>query len=194
MARPLFATSPYVYVLLAAGLVLAGREVLVRRYLGEGEVVPAGVDTVRILWLATAPATAFAVLVPFTGVGNAAVPLSWFWAGIATMLAGYLLRLGALLTLGETFTQHVAVRVDHDVVERGPYRWVRHPAYTGAVLTYLGIGLAVGNWLSLLATTAGALLGYGYRIRVEERYLRETLAGYRTYCERTPYRLVPFVW
>lgn len=194
MVRPLFVTPPYVYVLLAAGLVLAGRELLVRRYLGASSPVRADVDSIGVLWLATTPATVLAVAVPFTGVANAVAPAVWFWAGIVTMLAGYLLRLGALLTLGETFTQHVALHEDHQVVDRGPYRWVRHPAYTGAIGTYVGIGLALGNWVSLVLTTASALAGYGYRVRVEEGFLRRELEGYESYIEETPYRLVPFVW
>lgn len=194
MATPLFATAPYVYVLLGVGLLLAGREVLVRRYLGAGHERPGVVDSIGVLWLATTPGTTLAVLVPFTGVAALPAPALWFWLGITTMLAGFCLRLAALLTLGETFTQHVAVHRDHEVVDTGLYRWVRHPAYSGAIVPYVGIGLALGNWISLVLTTASALAGYGYRVRVEERYLRRELEGYEAYVEETPYRLVPFVW
>jgi len=194
MARPLFVTAPYVYVLVGAGLVLATRELLVRRYLGAGGAVLAETNSIRVLWLATVPGTVVAVATPFTGVANAFHPTAWFWAGIATMLVGYVVRLAALLTLGETFTQHVALQPDHEVIESGPYRWVRHPAYTGAVVSYVGIGLALGNWVSLLATTGSALAGYGYRVIVEERFLRAELAGYEEYVESTPDRMIPFVW
>lgn len=194
MARPLFVTSPYVWVLLGVGLVLALREVLVRAYLGPGPGPETDVDSITVLWLATTPGTVLALVVPFTGIGTVPFPTATFWLGLTVMLAGFLLRLSALLTLGSAFTQHVAVREGHSVVERGPYRVVRHPAYTGAVLTYLGIGLALGNWLSLLAISLSALAGYGYRIRIEERHLRRRLAGYEAYAERTPYRLVPGVW
>ena len=194
MARPLFATPPYVYVLIGAGLVLATREFLVRRYLGASGAVRAETNSIGVLWLATLPGTVVAVAVPFTGVANAAHPAAWFWLGVATMLVGYVVRLAALLTLGETFTQHVALQPDHEVIDRGPYRWIRHPAYTGAVVSYVGIGLALGNWLSLLATTGSALAGYGYRVVVEERFLRAELEGYEEYVESTPYRLLPLVW
>jgi len=194
MARPLFVTAPYVYVLIGAGLVLATREILVRRYLGAGGAVRSETDSIRVLWLATVPFTGVAVVVPFTGVANAATPAAWFWGGVATMLVGYVVRLAALLTLGETFTQHVALQADHEVIDSGPYRWVRHPAYTGAVVSYVGIGLALGNWLSLLVTTGSALVGYGYRVVVEERFLRTELEGYEAYLEATPDRLIPFVW
>ncbi|MEF8776386.1 MAG: isoprenylcysteine carboxylmethyltransferase family protein [Haloarculaceae archaeon] len=194
MARPLFVTAPYVYVLVGAGLVLATREILVRRSLGAGGAVRAETNSIRVLWLATVPGTVVAVATPFTGLANAAHPAAWFWAGVATMLVGYVVRIAALLTLDETFTQHVALQADHEVIESGPYRWVRHPAYTGAVVSYVGIGLALGNWVSLLATTGSALAGYGYRAIVEERFLRAELEGYEEYLEATPYRLIPFVW
>ena len=51
-------------------------------------------------------------------------------------------------------------------MEDGPYRVLRHPSYTGGLLTMVGIGLAIGNWLSLLLVVLAA---YGYRIQVEER-------------------------
>lgn len=194
MARPLFVTSPYAWVLLGAGTVLALREVLVRSYLGFGPESDADVDSITLLWLATTPGTAVALLAPFTEVGTLSTPETAFWAGVGVMLVGFLIRLSAILTLGGAFTQRVAVREGHPVVERGLYRLVRHPAYTGAVITYLGIGLALGNWVSLFATVASALAGYGYRIRIEERVLRRSLDGYEAYVARTPYRLVPGVW
>ncbi len=194
MARPLFVTPPYVWLLLAAGLLLAAREGLVRTVLGAGAVRYAEVDAIGVLWLATTPATVLAVLLPFTGVGNVAAPAAYFWAGLVTILVGFVGRLAALFTLGDTFTQHVGLRADHDLATTGPYRVVRHPAYTGAIITYVGIGMALGNWLSLGIVTVAAFVGYSYRVRVEERYLRAELPGYEAYAEETPWRLVPFVW
>lgn len=192
--RPLYVQSPYVVVLFAVGLLLASREVLVRRYLGGDpeSVVDAG--SFRVLWSVTTAATALAVFVPFSGVGTMPDPAAAFWVGIGLMVSGFLIRLAAIATLGRLFNHRVAVQRDHAVVEDGLYRWVRHPSYTGAVLTYIGIGVVCGNWLSVAAELLGAVAGYGYRILVEERALRERLAGYAAYCERTPYRLVPFVW
>jgi protein-S-isoprenylcysteine O-methyltransferase Ste14 len=193
MGRPLYLHPPYVWIFLAAGLILATREVLVRRYLG-GERPTDDAHTFLVLWSATGLGTTAALLVPFTGVGTMPTPATAFWIGIAIMVVGFLLRLAAIRTLGRLFSHRVAVSPDHRVVETGPYRVVRHPSYTGAVVTYLGIGVACGNWLSVVAALAGALVGFGYRIRIEEQYLRRELTGYERYTERTPYRLVPFVW
>jgi protein-S-isoprenylcysteine O-methyltransferase Ste14 len=193
MGRPLYLHHPYVIVFLAAGVVLATREALVRRYLG-GERPTDDAHSFVVLWVATGVGTTTALLLPFTGVATMPAPALAFWLGIAVMLAGFLLRLAAIRWLGRLFSHRVAVRPDHRVVEAGPYRFVRHPSYTGAVVTYLGIGVACGNWLSIATAVAGAFVGFAYRIRVEEQFLRRELAGYETYAEKTPYRLVPFVW
>ena len=117
-----------------------------------------------------------------------------FWLGIALMLVGVALRWYAVRVLGRYFTRIVTVQEQQPVVQSGPYRYIRHPAYSGSLLTFLGIGLALGNWASLLAFMACTLSAFGYRIAVEERMLRDSLGQpYVDYMKRTR-RLVPFVF
>lgn len=129
-------------------------------------------------------------------VPSAATPGGWspFVAGLAMMWLGIALRQWAVWTLGRFFTVVVRVAPRQTVVEAGPYRWVRHPSYTGLLLTLIGLGVALGNWLSVLALAAIPLVGLVIRIRVEER---ELLAGlgepYRRYAQGRR-RLVPGVW
>jgi protein-S-isoprenylcysteine O-methyltransferase Ste14 len=79
------------------------------------------------------------------------------------------------------------------VVQAGPYRWVRHPSYTGSLVTILGVLLCCLNWASL-AAFALALAGYAYRIRIEEEALAESLGDeYRSYMRRTR-RLIPRIF
>ncbi len=119
---------------------------------------------------------------------------AWFWAGILLMLAGAAYRWYAIKVLGRFFTRSVATRSGQYVVESGPYRRLRHPSYAGALLTLLGLGMAMTNWLSLAVVLAGGLIGYGWRMRVEERVLRADLGEpYRQYMRRT-WRIVPHVW
>ena len=79
------------------------------------------------------------------------------------------------------------------VIDRGPYALVRHPKYTGMVVTVLAVPLALGSYvaLPLFALLVPLLV---YRLIHEERILRRDLAGYADYCERTRFRLVPRVW
>ena len=115
-----------------------------------------------------------------------------FIFGLVLMLAGMALRWYSIRVLGASFTVDVATRPGQEVVESGPYRWVRHPSYTGALVTVLGILLCCLNLASLAAIVVAAA-GYAYRIRVEERALATDLGpAYRDYMRRTK-RLIPFL-
>ena len=116
-----------------------------------------------------------------------------FTAGIVLMLAGVAFRWYSIRVLGRFFTVVVAVSPGQTVVEAGPYRWIRHPSYSGAIPTLFGFGLVFANWLSLLLIMIFAVIGYAYRITVEERVLLAELGDpYRLYMKRTR-RIIPFV-
>jgi protein-S-isoprenylcysteine O-methyltransferase Ste14 len=122
--------------------------------------------------------------------------LRWllFGLGVALIVAGSAVRLWAIITLGRWFTYDVRVTEGQPVVETGPYRWVRHPSYTGVLLVLFGLGLALGNWLSLLFVLVFPTLGLVRRIRVEEAALLATIGEpYERYAAGRP-RLFPGVW
>ncbi|MBV9341792.1 MAG: isoprenylcysteine carboxylmethyltransferase family protein [Acidobacteria bacterium] len=116
-------------------------------------------------------------------------------------------ELGALLLLCSFYLFYVtfranpylspAVRIQkeraHSVISSGPYRYVRHPMYTGFVLFAIGTPFLLGSWYGLLGTVLLIVL-IGRRAVLEERALHEELTGYSEYMVRTRYRLVPFVW
>ena len=117
-----------------------------------------------------------------------------FWVGIALMLIGVALRAWAVRTLGRYFLPVVAVRADQQVVRHGPYRLIRHPTYSGALLTLLGLGLTLTNWAALVALLCCALAGLAYRVRVEEQALLQALGQpYREYMAQTT-RFVPYLF
>jgi len=112
------------------------------------------------------------------------VGLSLIWLGIAV-------RLWAIITLGRFFKMVVVIQDAHRVVDRGPYRWLRHPSYTGGMLIVTGLGLAEGDWVSLAIMVVFPLIAYLARIRVEERALFGALGDeYAAYAKRTS-RLIP---
>jgi len=194
MAEQLYLQQPYLSVFFAVACLLALREVVARRLWRPDTDTRVERGSFGVLWGATTVGTVLAFALSVVGAGTVGAPVTAFWVGIGVMLAGFAIRLRSMLALGEQFSHEVAIKDDHTVVERGPYRLVRHPSYTGAVVTYLGIGLVTGTWLGVIATLSGSLIGFGYRITVEERALRERLDDYEAYVERTPYRLVPGVW
>ena len=115
-----------------------------------------------------------------------------FDSGFLLLGMGEGLRLYSVRVLGTFFTFTVATRPDQKVIETGPYRFVRHPSYTGGLFALFGILLMLTNWLSLVAI-APALVAYAYRIRVEEKALLDGLGeDYRAYMKRTK-RLIPYV-
>jgi protein-S-isoprenylcysteine O-methyltransferase Ste14 len=113
------------------------------------------------------------------------------YVGLLFILAGLILREWAVIKLGRFFSRTVQIKSDHQLITDGPYRWLRHPAYTGMVLVYMGIALALGTWLGAVITTGFMLAATVYRIRVEEQVLIETFGNeYRDYMKRT-WRLFP---
>ena len=110
------------------------------------------------------------------------------------MLAGSLLRRHCFRMLGSSFTGAVVVSPEQTVVERGAYRYVRHPSYTAGAIIFLGVGLALANWISIAVLMTIVPIVYGYRVVVEERALADVIGEpYRQYMCRTK-RFVPLVF
>lgn len=121
-------------------------------------------------------------------------PWPRFAGGIGLIVGGVWLRSYAIRVLGRHFTPVVATRPDQRVVREGPYRLVRHPSYSGALVSILGLGIALGNWASLALLALGSLAGFGYRVAVEERALLAALGPeYAEYMQGTR-RLIPWVY
>lgn len=143
-------------------------------------------------------AIAMFVAYPLAFVPVLRFPPRWtvpaFWIGIALLIAGSLLRRHCFKTLGEYFTGDVQARADQPVIDRGAYRFVRHPSYTAGILMLTGIGITLGHWISLALLFIVSVAVYSYRIAIEERALVETIGEpYRAFM-RTRKRLVPRVW
>ncbi|HMG05340.1 MAG TPA: isoprenylcysteine carboxylmethyltransferase family protein, partial [Chthoniobacterales bacterium] len=100
----------------------------------------------------------------------------------------------SIVHLGRFFTVDVAIAADHQLIDTGPYRYVRHPSYTGALLAFIGFAMALRNWASVLIISLPIAFAFLYRINVEERALIQALGErYRAYIKRTK-RLIPFVY
>src|SRR3954471_10449768 len=126
-----------------------------------------------------------------------ALPGPGWWPvalGIVVFAAGLALRAWAVHELGRFFKFTVVVQPGHRVVDTGPYRLIRHPSYTGLLMIELGLGIALGTWLSIPACLLPPLSAFVIRLLSEERVLaRELGEPYREYMVRT-HRLVPGVW
>ena len=124
---------------------------------------------------------------------GARIPFDTFWLGIALIVAGVIFRAIAIATLWRYFTVNVAIARDHELIDRGLYRVIRHPSYTGSLISFIGLGLAFRNWISLALIAIATIAALAYRVRVEEAALIEHFGDrYREYMKRTK-RFVPGV-
>jgi len=130
------------------------------------------------------------VLLPLAISENQAIR----YVGLVLILAGVILRFSVVATLGTFFTVNVTIRPDHKLKTNGFYKYVRHPSYSASIISFIGYGISLNNWLSLILVTASVLTAFMIRIRIEER----TLVGYfgdvyLDYMKNTK-RLIPFVF
>ncbi len=126
-------------------------------------------------------------------------PQSFHWDVITSislifMLSGLILRTWAVWTLGKFFTWHIKIESHQKVIRSGPYRFVRHPSYTGAMLTYLFGTLFLHAWFSTLVALVALPLAFQRRIRLEENLLATKLGeDYKIYCREVK-MLIPGIW
>ncbi|MCI4362922.1 MAG: isoprenylcysteine carboxylmethyltransferase family protein [Thermoplasmata archaeon] len=129
----------------------------------------------------------------FARFGLATFPLFAVYLGMGITFLGIAVRQWAIAVLGRYFSTSVRVLEDHRVVRSGPYRLVRHPSYTGVLLSIVGLGIAGGSWEGVVLLLGVSGLVFGYRIRVEERLLEARLGEeYRAY-ERQTKRILPYL-
>lgn len=193
--RLLVLTWPYALLFWAAFVWAFASEFRIAARRGEGWAMPQDANSKRVLMLAQIvgmdAAFAIALTVPF---GALPYPMFCFWVGVIALIAGSLLRRHCRRMLGSSFTGTVIVNADHTVVERGAYRYIRHPSYTAAVVMFFGIGAALANWISLITLLVPVIIGFLYRVNVEERALVAVIGEpYRSYVRRTK-RFVPFLF
>jgi len=119
---------------------------------------------------------------------------AWTTAGVVCLVAGTTFRLWAINTLKNNFAATVQIKQDQQLITTGPYRWLRHPSYTGAWIAMIGAALLMHSYLGLVLMGPGMLLVYMRRIAVEERTLEQAFGNAYTSMKQNTQRLVPGVW
>ena len=134
------------------------------------------------------------VLVSFLFGWGGYLPIWVAWLGVVLLLLGIPMRVWALVTLGRFFTMPITLREDHRIVRDGPYRYLRHPAYTAGLLMGVGMALILATPVGIGVSIAALLAAYVYRIHREEQILISRFGdAYRDYSART-WRLVPMIY
>lgn len=117
-----------------------------------------------------------------------------FWIGILIICFGLFLRYWSIHLLGKYFSTTIELEDSQKIIQKGPYKWIRHPSYSGTILFCIGYGLAVQNWLSLLIAISLPTIALLHRIKIEEETLTKGLGDdYKVYQKKTK-KLIPGVW
>jgi protein-S-isoprenylcysteine O-methyltransferase len=139
-------------------------------------------------------ATQIAALLELVVRKPAALPFDAVaWGALGVMVAGLALRTWAVRTLGRAFTLEIRVEPGQRIVQDGPYRWIRHPSYAGAWLTFVAGAVLVGSRVTATLAAIALAAAFARRIRFEERLLAARSPDYRAYAARTG-ALVPHLW
>jgi protein-S-isoprenylcysteine O-methyltransferase Ste14 len=152
-------------------------------------------SSLRILWVTIAIALNVGILLSFQhigyfGNGSRIYPI----AGLILIVCGLLVRWLAIVSLKHQFTVDVSITKDHRIIRKGIYRFVRHPAYAGSLLSFFGLGLCFANYLTMLIMFPPICSAFLYRIHVEERALLDNFGDeYVNYCASTK-RLIPGIF
>ena len=117
-----------------------------------------------------------------------------FYLGLSMVILGSAIANWASLTLGRYFSGEMVIYQDHQLVERGPYRFVRHPVYSAVFLAAAGAGFAVQSWAAVVFLVIMYATLFRYRISAEEKILiSEFGEQYQSYSKRVK-RLIPFIY
>jgi protein-S-isoprenylcysteine O-methyltransferase Ste14 len=121
------------------------------------------------------------------------INLTLFWLGVGMILLGLIIRLVAIATLKRNFSGRLRIREGHTLVKSGIYHWIRHPAYLGAIIAFLGVPVIFSSVLGFLVMFLIVPLLI-HRIKLEERMLIERFgAGYEEYVKHSK-KLIPFIY
>jgi protein-S-isoprenylcysteine O-methyltransferase Ste14 len=151
--------------------------------------------SLRILLITIAVAVNAGILVSFLRIGyfGNGTPM-YSIAGLVLIVCGVVVRWVAVFSLKHRFTVDVSIRNNHRIMKEGLYRFVRHPAYAGSLLSFLGLGLYFADYISVLVIFLPVCSALIYRIHVEEKALIDYFGKeYETYCASTK-RLIPGVF
>ncbi len=152
-------------------------------------------SSLRFLWITITLSVNIGIIISFQrigyfGNGSQIFPI----AGLISIVFGLLIRWIAIFSLKHQFTVDVSIKQDHRIIRKGIYRFVRHPAYAGSLISFFGLGLCFANYFSILIIFLPICSAFLYRIHVEEKALIDNFGDeYINYCASTK-RLIPGIF
>jgi len=115
-------------------------------------------------------------------------------AGLFIIIVGMAIRFISIWTLGKYFTVDVTIRDDHKLKKDGFYKIIRHPSYSGSLVSFIGFGISLNNWISLTTVVILIMISFIYRIRIEEKVLIDQFGKEYLDYKKNTYRLIPWIY
>lgn len=136
-----------------------------------------------------------AICFGFLGIGQIHILKSIIpWIGLFVILFGLIIRWTSILTLRKYFTVNVVIQSGHRIIKKGIYRFVRHPSYTGAIISFYGLGLAFCNWISIIVLVVPITTALLKRIQLEEQALLSAFGEEYINYRKETWALFPMVY
>lgn len=171
-------------------------EIILSRKKGtSGENNKQDKSSLTVLWTTLVFFISFGIFIRYLNFGSTNFHSSVFhYFGLFLIIIGLIIRWFAILKLKEFFTVTVSIQKDHRIIDTGIYKYIRHPAYLGSLLSFLGLGFALQNWLTILVIFFPIFGALSYRIHVEEKVLNKEFGKeYFNYSSRTK-KLIPWIY
>jgi protein-S-isoprenylcysteine O-methyltransferase Ste14 len=166
-----------------------------RRQEGKREISTSG-DKGSLWWLIISISVGYwlSFIVASTKIGRIYHWNIFFAIGTFLAIIGLIIRVTSILSLKRQFTYTVTKIENHELIETGLYKIIRHPGYLGQLIIFLGIAISLSNWISILLMIIPLFLGYLNRIKVEEKFMVKQIGQkYIEYKTRTK-RLIPAIY
>jgi protein-S-isoprenylcysteine O-methyltransferase Ste14 len=164
-----------------------------RRSSEENKVLDS--SSLKVLWITLILSISLGIYFRRFSVGTISIYASIIhYIGLFLIIFGLVIRFFAIKKLKKFFTVTVAIQKDHRIVDTGIYKHLRHPAYLGNLISFLGLGFALQNWLTIIIIVIPIFGAISYRIYIEEKVLNKEFGEeYSNYSSRTK-KLIPWIY
>jgi protein-S-isoprenylcysteine O-methyltransferase Ste14 len=136
-----------------------------------------------------------AVCCGFLGIGHVHTKIPFLhWIGVCVIVIGLVVRWTAIMTLRKFFTANIVIQSDHQIIRNGIYRFLRHPSYSGSIVSFLGLGLAFSNWISITVLVIPITFAFIKRSRLEEKALLSAFGEEYERYRKTSWVLFPWLY
>jgi protein-S-isoprenylcysteine O-methyltransferase Ste14 len=151
-------------------------------------------NSLLLIWISITTSIALGVFATI----NFNVPISKTsfinYTGLVLIIVGITIRLIAIRTLGKFFTVNLNLAEDHRLIKNGLYKFIRHPSYTGSLLSFFGFGISLNNWPGLIIIFVPVLFSFIHRINIEEKLMSDQFGKEYEEYKKLTRRLVPFIY